>query len=212
MGATLSAAQIAWYVTGGNTKVGGVYGMQAQPITPHNAQIAVAVALAESGGVVDKKSDVPNRDGSNDWGLWQINDKAHNVPDLVKTNGGANWSMAYQISNRGTNWSPWTTYKTGKYLAFMPQAQTGINNPDGSYQDQKEIPNNPGSAVASIASGLLPDAFMQSSTWVRVGMGIGGVVLLALVIAKIAGPDALKMVPAAKMLNKVNSHLKGVTK
>lgn len=199
MGATLSAAQIAWYPTGQNTYVNGVYGMAGMPITKKNAIIAVAIALAESGGVVDKKSDKPNVDGSNDWGLWQINDKAHNVSQLVKTNGGANWAEAYQISSRGTDWTPWTTYTTGAYLAFMAQAATGVEHPDGGYQDKAEIPNTPASALGS----LLPASWSSSATWVRVGMGIAGVVLLALVAVALAGPTAMKMTPVTNALSRI---------
>lgn len=206
MGATLSAAQIAWYVTGGNVKFGSTYGTN-MPITPRNAQIAIAVALAESGGVVDKKGG-PNSDGSFDWGLWQINDKAHYVSDLVKTNGGANWSQAYLISRRGTDWTPWTTFKSGKYLQFMQQAQTGLDHPDGSYQDQHEVPNNPASAAASVASSLLPDALTKASTWIRVGEILAGIVLLGLVAAAVVGPKALRMVPATRALEAVGSSVR----
>jgi hypothetical protein len=208
MGAKLSAAQIAWYVTDG-VKSGGVYGSAGMPITPHNAVIAVAVALAESGGVVDKKSNQPNADGSNDWGLWQINDRAHAVSQEMKTNGGANWAAAYQISDRGTDWTPWTTYRTGAYLAFMAQAQVGVNHPDGSYQNDKEIPNNPASAAAAVASGLLPAALTESSTWVRVGMGVGGVILLGLVAIALVGPSRIAgAVPATRALETIGKAVK----
>lgn len=204
MTATLSAAQLAWYVTGGTAQHDGTYGTN-MPITAHNAVIAVAVALAESGGQI-KRSDNPNKDGSYDWGPWQINDKAHAVSDTAKTNVGANWALAYQISDRGTNWTPWTTYKQGKYLAFMAQAQAGVNNPDGSYQDQKEIPNTPGSAAASIASDLLPDSWKQAATWIRVGEAVAGVILLGLVIVSIVGAQRIAgMVPATRMLEAVGN-------
>lgn len=198
----LSAAQLAWYVTGGTPLNGGVYGTN-MPITAHNAVIAVAVALAESGGVSDAKGG-PNEDGSYDWGPWQINDKAHNVSQEVKTNVGANWAQAYQISDRGTNWTPWTTYKSGAYLAFMAQAQVGVNHPDGSYQDKNEIPNTPGSAAASIASGLLPDSWTKAATWIRVGEAVAGVILLGLVVVSLVGADRIAgMVPATRALEAV---------
>lgn len=195
----LTPAQLAWYVTAGVLK-DGVYGMQGMPITAHNAQIAVAVALAESGGE-NKRSDVANHDGSYDWGPWQLNDKAHQLSELAKTNVGANWATAYQISDRGTNWQPWTTYNSGAYLAFMAQAAVAIKSPDGSYQDKNEIPNTPASAAMSV----LPAGLTSASTWIRVGMGVGGVLLLALVMAAVVGPHAMKLNPVTSALESAHS-------
>jgi len=58
-------------------------------------------------------------------GLWQIYPRAH--PDW--DSGGNLYDPAYNaraafgISNGGTNWNPWTTYKLGLYLMWLPQAE-----------------------------------------------------------------------------------------
>jgi hypothetical protein len=90
------------------------------------ANIAAAVAIAESGG--DPKNRGPqtgtNTDGSVDWGLWQINNKAHpdkypngSEQDMLDPN--KNCRAAIEISSNGTNWRPWTTYNTNKYRDFL---------------------------------------------------------------------------------------------
>jgi hypothetical protein len=71
---------------------------------------AWAKAMAESGGYYDIVSP-ENPDGSRDWGLFQINDKAH------KAGLGADWarilepefnaSLAYKWTGAGKEWGTW---------------------------------------------------------------------------------------------------------
>lgn len=73
---------------------------------------AWAKAMAESGGFYDITSLEPNPNGSIDWGLFQINDKAHKA-DI----GEEGWShilepvynahLAYDMTQGGKNWSSW---------------------------------------------------------------------------------------------------------
>jgi hypothetical protein len=92
--------------------------------------IAIAVALAESGGETQQISG-PNHDGSHDYGLWQINDLAH--PDLMKP--GVDWSnqfinaqMAHTIWAK-SGWNAWSAYKNGSYVLHLLQGQSAANNP-----------------------------------------------------------------------------------
>lgn len=93
--------------------------------------IAVAVALAESSGrpaaIGDR--DLPHR-GCRSYGLWQINScPARDARDPVRRGAdpaplldpAVNAAAAWSISSRGTNWRPWTTYRTGAYRRYMPQ-------------------------------------------------------------------------------------------
>ena len=155
----LSANQIAGYAV----KAG---------VTGQNVVIATAVALAESSGNSDAQSP-PNRDGSHDLGLWQINDKAH--AELL---GSHNWrdpadnaAMMFTISNGGTNWRPWSTFNNGKYRAFMAQAASAT--PDTSVTGGVITAGNndpgPFSALQNFAQ-IISDP----RTWVRFGMVIGG--------------------------------------
>ena len=77
-------------------------------------QLAVQVALAESG--CNPAATHRNTNGSTDYGLWQVNGRAHpqwTPAQLLdpQTNANAAWS----ISAAGRNWRPWTTYVTGAY-------------------------------------------------------------------------------------------------
>lgn len=93
----------------------------------HGLTWAVAVALAESGGDASEVSPM-NTDGSRDHGLWQINDKAWSGTfDFTKIldpvyNAGA----AYQISEHGMNWNPWSTFHNGRAQSFYAQAEQAV--------------------------------------------------------------------------------------
>lgn len=96
---------------------------------------ATAVALAESGGrmVQGRK----NSDGSTDWGIWQINDKAH--PDKIaraKKSPIDNAHVAYEIYvAAGHSFTPWSVYKSGSYKAHLMDAELGW----GEIQDNTGI-------------------------------------------------------------------------
>lgn len=76
--------------------------------------IAVAVALAESGGDPNAVGDV---NLGRSIGLWQINLAAHpeySEDELYDPQTNANAAFAiYQAA--GNSFSPWTTFKTGAY-------------------------------------------------------------------------------------------------
>jgi hypothetical protein len=71
---------------------------------PASAFTAAEVAMAESGGNPDAISP------TDDYGLWQIN--ASNGA-LATLNPYANARSAVILSDDGTNWSAWTTYRDG---------------------------------------------------------------------------------------------------
>lgn len=79
-----------------------------------NAHIALAIMQAESGGNPSAIS------STLDYGVFQIHASSHpqwSIQQLLdyKTNINA----AFVISSGGTNWRPWTTYTSGKYLRFL---------------------------------------------------------------------------------------------
>lgn len=94
-------------------------------------QMAAAIAMAESGGNPCAQGDPhgpadcsgPNGT-STSFGLWQIHVPAH--PEYGDGSGlldpDANADAAYKISSGGTNWTPWSTYNSGAYLQYYPQA------------------------------------------------------------------------------------------
>jgi hypothetical protein len=80
-------------------------------------ELAAAIAMAESGGVPNA---LTKTDREESVGLWQINLRAwpmysrEQMSDPVQ-----NANAAYKISRRGTDWTPWSVYKSGRYLRFM---------------------------------------------------------------------------------------------
>jgi hypothetical protein len=107
--------------------------------TPEQAVIAVAIALAESGGSTAAVGDAQLR--TDKWGsslgLWQIRSLNAPRPNVA---GDANRDFrrlfdpafnaqsAYAISGSGTNWNPWTVFKTGAYRQHLSRAQQAVND------------------------------------------------------------------------------------
>ncbi|MEU8261595.1 RICIN domain-containing protein [Micromonospora sp. NPDC048999] len=86
--------------------------------------IAVAVAMAESSCNPSAKGQNP---GSIDRGLWQINNYYHSeVSDACAYQVQCNANAAWNISNHGSNWSPWSTYNNGAWKNYLDTARDAI--------------------------------------------------------------------------------------
>jgi hypothetical protein len=91
--------------------------------------LAAAVAMAESSGDPCANGDPKNPSdcgqtfNSTSFGLWQIHvpDHPQYDPQLLKT-PAYNAQAAFAISDHGRNWTPWSTFNTGKYLKFYTPA------------------------------------------------------------------------------------------
>lgn len=83
---------------------------------------AVAVAGAES---TFNTSAISPADTC--FGLWQI-DETHDIGNTsALLNPSFNASMAYSISDHGTNWRAWSTYTNGSYLRYWSSAETAAH-------------------------------------------------------------------------------------
>lgn len=82
--------------------------------SPSKANIAAAIALAESSG--NPNSTDYDSNGTVDRGLWQIN-SIHGTQSTYGTL--ANAQAAVAISNDGSDWTPWVTYNSGAYKQFL---------------------------------------------------------------------------------------------
>lgn len=130
---------------------------------PTIANVAAAVALAESGG--NPLATGHNTDGSVDRGLWQIN-SIHGAKSTYDID--ANARSAVSISSNGTNWNPWTVFKSGAYRKYLN------GNPDLSNQMPSGAPPtgginlNPFDAIVgpvkTIAEGFTN--FIKAGQWV----------------------------------------------
>jgi hypothetical protein len=106
------------------------------------APMAAAIAMAESGGCPTSVAGAGcggNPSQSTDtnggsYGLWQINGSHDGVDGAAPAKGGplpgsswinsmfnpaANAKEAISISQNGTNWSAWSTYKNGAYKQYL---------------------------------------------------------------------------------------------
>lgn len=94
---------------------------------------AVAVALAESGGVTTAVGVNSDKWRSRDRGLWQINDHWHpDVSDAQAFSSIGCAQAAYRISKGGRDWSPWSTWKNGAAAAQMGRARLAVAQAGGS--------------------------------------------------------------------------------
>lgn len=156
---------------------------------------AVAIALAESGGNTYAHNPKYPDDS---YGLWQINmvgevGSARRQKFGLRSNEdlyhpATNARVAYAISNQGQNFRPWATYTSGKYLGFLPRAKKAAQNPSTSLA----FSENSGTSQVGLIEGLqeIGDFFefiTDPATWIRLGMILGGGVLLIFAIAGMSG-------------------------
>jgi hypothetical protein len=108
---------------------------------------AVAVAMAESGGHPTSHNTNAGT-GDNSYGLFQINMLGSLGPARMQQyhlssydelfNPTVNARVAYQLSQGGTNWTPWTTYTRGTYRQYLGedmQIGAGLPDPNGGGLD-----------------------------------------------------------------------------
>ena len=194
----LSAGQIAGYA-----EAAGFSGAQVP--------IAVAVALAESGG--DPTAENHDSNGTTDYGLWQIN-SVHGYDPNQLLDPAFNAKAAYEVSGGGTHWTPWVTYNSGAYKQYLGQA-TGATpvptsgaqpvsvwgdlNPKNWLGDLGHVMKDavPGSIVTAFSDiGKLFANLISPHFWLRVGeMALGAfivIIALSLIFRKqaVAGGNA----------------------
>lgn len=194
-GKTLSPEEIA-----GFAKMAGFSGA--------DLTIAVAVAIAESGGRTDIIGPV-NSNGTRDYGVWQIN--SGHTALFAQTAQNRDWYQAFVNAEwahtvfQGQGWSAWSAYKSGKYRQHMEVAQRAANNPQDlpiGTDDTAQVPDwlkpiiGPifaiGNAMATIATAFYKSMVWAAkpANWVRaslVALGSGLVVGALVVLAKSSG-------------------------
>jgi hypothetical protein len=107
------------------------------------AEVATAIAMAESGGNPSSHGDI-GLGPVGSWGLWQIYSGAWSLSNFgmggqsfqdAMSNPINNAKAAYVVSNKGSNFHPWTTYWStdggrsnsgngnGAFKQYLPQAR-----------------------------------------------------------------------------------------
>lgn len=206
----LSAGQLAGLV---KTNIGGAGPASADILKKPDTDgpIFVAIALAESTGETTKTH--KNANGTTDYGLWQIN-SVHAT--LLKQyprwqDPTQNLAMAANLySGRGGKFTDWTTFNGGAYAVYLPAAQRAWGAPtsdtsaaDPTAAEQNASSENPLTTISNFLGTLT-----SASTWLRIGMGVAGVLILIIVIAgmmknKIPLPGPLGMAVKAARASKV---------
>jgi hypothetical protein len=81
--------------------------------------VAVAIALAESGG--DPRAVCVDANGSRDEGLWQIN-SVHGYPSSCTFDPSCSATVAYRLYlGRGHAFGDWVTYSSDRFLTYLPR-------------------------------------------------------------------------------------------
>lgn len=148
------------------------------------ANTAAAVALAESAGRTDAVSP------THDYGVMQINMSAH--PELFRqyawNDPAQNMKMAFVVwTQAGGSWSPWSTYKSGRYKMYI--GQTGSANGSGvlagAGAGAAVGTGDPAMDAAIAAKNASADsvatfitAASDATFWTRVAMFLAGVFLM----------------------------------
>jgi hypothetical protein len=88
--------------------------------------VAVAIGLAESS--CNPAAEYTDPNGCEDRGLWQIDSCAWpSVTDACAYQVQCNGNAAWNISDKGMNWTPWSTYTSGAWKAYVPDARAVLS-------------------------------------------------------------------------------------
>jgi hypothetical protein len=133
--------------------------------TGNGLSIIVAIAQAESS--LNTRARGTNTDASVDRGILQINNRWHpEVSDACAYDPACSMQAAYRISNRGTNFQPWTTYTSGIYKRFL-SGSTGTIPGAGKQWYQYPVTQDYHSGHYALDIGaprMTPFYFLQSGT------------------------------------------------
>jgi hypothetical protein len=134
---------------------------QSAGFTGTGLQTIVAIATCESGLDPNSTNTVGNTPaGSTDRGILQFNSYWHkDVPDACAFNPQCAFQQAYRISQGGTNFNQWVTYKNGCAANKMGTQLSGSSasiSPKGQSQiNLQNLPYGIGGAISSIQTTLV---------------------------------------------------------
>jgi len=89
--------------------------------------VAVSIAMAESSCALTATNHDSN--GSQDRGLWQINNAAWpGISNSCAFQMQCNANAAFTISGGGSNWTPWATYGNGAWQRYISSAISAVGS------------------------------------------------------------------------------------
>ena len=167
-------------------------------ITANDVPVAVAIALAESSGNTEaiNKS---NRNGTKDWGLFQINDVNWNGESASqRVDVQTNIRKAAEVKIR-QGWGAWSVVDSGRYRSFL---ERGTKAAQGAPSSGSSGTHSSGSASGSSGSdGTVGDAIaggiavLSPATWVSQAVS-GGVNSITGTISRIANSWLMFLIAA----------------
>lgn len=97
------------------------------------APVAAAIGEAESGGNASALNPNDNNGTQSSFGIWQISTGTHTPPSPNWANPAVNASLAVdKYIGAGHSWSPWGTYDSGAYRAFLSPGTSPDPNVPGA--------------------------------------------------------------------------------
>jgi hypothetical protein len=130
-------------------------------VFPVNRDIAMAVAMAESGSdALAWNCPQGNNFVEDSRGLWQINFFAHTFCRDWDFWGA--WGPIYQalaalrVSSGGTYWQPWTQYTNNEYAQYLGRCQTALNQVYNSPPPPIVVPPEPPAPPPHIPPPITP--------------------------------------------------------
>jgi hypothetical protein len=92
------------------------------------APVAAAIALAESGGCSSDLNPTDNGGTQTSVGLWQVSNGTHQYPAAWTSAAGNAAEAVAKYTGAGNSFSPWGTYKSGAYTAYLNGSTTPDTN------------------------------------------------------------------------------------
>ncbi len=172
--------------------------------TGSDVDIAVAVALAESGGNPGAHNSTPPDDS---YGLWQINMLGSLGPARRKRFGISNNTelfrpavnaRAAKIIHGESGWKAWTTYTRGTYKQHMT-GSPGTPAGQPMTPDEAATPTEDLSIAGGIQSGLNAVGENIFKTGINIGGIVIAVVLGILGVLVLARGQVANLVPLGKL-------------
>ena len=132
------------------------------------APIAAAIGEAESGGNSDALNPNDNNGTQSSFGIWQISTGTHTPPAPNWANPAVNAQLAVdKFVGAGHSWSPWGTYDSGAYRAFL----------SGKIPPDTNVPGSPTQQATQTAYQASKDCLLGNPFSASVGLGpfsVGG--------------------------------------
>ncbi|MCU1449338.1 MAG: hypothetical protein JWP02_1508 [Acidimicrobiales bacterium] len=139
--------------------------------------VMTAIGLAENTSrSLTAVNTAGNSPPSRDRGPLQINDFYHpDVGDACAFNLDCSAQAVYKISDGGTNFGPWATFKTGAYMNFLADARAALAGPSAPGTTATLTGVGPGGIIPTPSDAV--SSLRKASLWAVFAAGGLGLVV-----------------------------------